>query len=169
MSNERWKPIVGYESLYEISDLGRVRSKKRNTTSGKILKGAKRPDGGYISVVLFKEGSGKCMLIHRLVAEAFISNPENKPEVNHLDGNKQNNCVSNLSWCTPSENQQHSLKIGLRPSSQLNDGGTVHITKQVNDRINELAEKTGRQKWEIVNDLLLNALERYERPERKHT
>ena len=160
---EEWMPVVGYEGLYEVSNHGRVRSLKRNTTSGKILRGSARKNNGYVSLVLFKCGKGQGKLVHRLVAEAFISNPECKPDVNHIDGNKQNNRAENLVWCTPSENQQHSLTIGLRKRSILQNGGSVLITKQVNDRINRIVSETGREKWDVANELLLYALDAYEK------
>jgi hypothetical protein len=92
MLKEYWRPVVGLEGRYEVSTLGRV----MNSKTGKILNPVIRNKYGYLSVCLSKQ----MKYIHRLMAEAFIPNPENKPSVDHIDGNPQNNCVDNLRWCT---------------------------------------------------------------------
>lgn len=99
---EEWRDIVGYEGLYEISNWGRVR---RN---GKIIKPGKN-NLGYLQVALYKNGLQKHALIHRLVALAFLPNPNNYPEVNHRDEDKTNNAVENLEWCTRKYNANYSL------------------------------------------------------------
>lgn len=97
-----WKSIKGYEAHYEVSNTGLVKSFKRNK-NGIILKPiADRK--GYLRVPLCKNGKEKRYFIHRLVAEAFIPNPENKPQVNHINENKADNHVENLEWCTQTEN-----------------------------------------------------------------
>lgn len=111
--NEIWKPIRGYEGFYEVSSLGNVRSLKRATTNGKVLKQGRRPNE-YLKVTLCKNNNHKTRAVHRLVAEAFIPNPNNLPEVNHKDGNKRNNSVENLEWVTREENVWHSMEVGLR-------------------------------------------------------
>lgn len=103
---EYWKDIKGYEGLYQISNLGRVKS----FYSGKILKGIKATNG-YLNVRLYKNGTPHGLSIHRLVAQAFIPNPENKPEVNHIDEDKTNNKISNLEWNTRLENMRHGSII----------------------------------------------------------
>lgn len=117
---EIWKDIQGYEGLYQVSNWGKVKSLThkvkykdgRNIThKGKTLK--PRIYNNYYGVVLYKERN-KAYLIHRLVAETFIKNPLNKKQVNHIDGNRKNNNVSNLEWVTASENQIHAIKTGLR-------------------------------------------------------
>lgn len=118
---EVWKPISGYEGLYEISNYGNVRSLERykvyrnelRTIHAKILK-YNTITSGYKQVALYKSGKRKCLLIHRLVAEAFIDNPHNLPQVNHKDGNKTNNNVANLEWCTAKENMVHSVEHNIR-------------------------------------------------------
>ena len=112
MRVEEWKDIKGYEGLYQVSNLGNVKSLKRNTTHERILKQRKNRDG-YLYVNLCKEGKTKTKKIHRLVAEHFISNDENKYSVNHKDGIKNNNNVENLEWATSLEQAHHAVKMGL--------------------------------------------------------
>lgn len=110
---EIWKDIVGYERLYQISNLGRVKSLNYNgTKKEKVLKPTLN-DNGYYVVYLYKNKRRKTIRVHRLVAETFISNSKNKPQVNHKDGNKQNNGVENLEWCTNQDNVRHAVKNGL--------------------------------------------------------
>ena len=112
---ENWKPVVGYEGLYEVSDKGRVRSVDRITRDGRFWKGRMlgqfKAGQGYLRSVLSVNGKYHHEYIHRLVAMAFIPNPENKAEVNHKDGNKHNNVVSNLEWVTKSENGLHLCRV----------------------------------------------------------
>lgn len=107
--DEVWKPIKGYEGLYEVSNMGRVKSLR--WPSPKILSPEK--PGGYCRIQLYKNKKKIRMLVHRLVASAFIPNPYNKPEVNHIDGDKENNKVDNLEWVTGKENTNHAMKMGL--------------------------------------------------------
>lgn len=102
---EYWKAVVGYE--YEVSSFGRV----RNKITKNVLTNLDKNRLGYLRVVLFKDHEKKRFFIHRLVATAFIPNLENKPQVNHKDGNKQNNNLENLEWVTRSENQLHSYYV----------------------------------------------------------
>ena len=102
---EEMRDIVGYEGEYAITGDGRVWSYKRK----KFLKPMLTMDG-YHRVSLCKEGKGKNYLIHRLVAEAYIPNPDNLPQVNHKDENKQNNCVSNLEWCDAKYNANYGTR-----------------------------------------------------------
>lgn len=104
---EFWRPINNYDHLYEVSSIGRIRNKRR----GHICKPFRRK---YLAVGLSKKGSVKIHSVHRLVAIAFIPNPENKPTVNHVNGDKFNNHINNLEWATFSEQQKHSIKAGLR-------------------------------------------------------
>lgn len=106
---EVWKDIVGYEGLYQISNLGRVKSLNyKHTGKERILKDRKT-NKGYLRAVLYKEGKQKQFLVHRLVAEAFVPNPENKPCIDHIDTNPLNNVCTNLRWVTQKENCNNSL------------------------------------------------------------
>ena len=100
-----WKQIQGYEN-YEVSNEGQVRNRK----TGKVLKPQKN-NSGYLLVGLRKNGKQKWYSVHRLVAQAFIPNPHNKPTVNHIDENKENNNVSNLEWMTYAEQNEHGTRI----------------------------------------------------------
>ena len=97
-----WKDIDGYEGLYQVSIFGEVRNTKGRTRKG-VLGGH-----GYLQIMLSKCGKTRTFLVHRLVAQAFIPNPDGLPEVNHKDENKQNNAVDNLEWCTPQYNMDYS-------------------------------------------------------------
>lgn len=107
----KWKIVEGFNDIYRISNDGLVQSRrnkngKKVTNTWRNLAIHKR--GQYLFVVLYKDKKRHQVLIHRLVAEAFIPNPNNKVQVNHIDGDKHNNRVSNLEWATPSENMMHS-------------------------------------------------------------
>ena len=113
---EEWKAIAGYEGLYEVSNLGRIKSLSRIDSRGykrneKILK-LNKDSGGYLKVSLYKNGKPKQYNVHRLVAIAFIPNPDNLPEVNHKDENRINNYVDNLEWC----NRKYNCNYGARNS-----------------------------------------------------
>jgi hypothetical protein len=119
--NEIWKDIKGYEGFYQISNLGRIKSLERYRkyrgnfkaiVRERILK-LKVDKEGYSHVSLSKRGDVKFFKVARLVAQAFIINCNNYPQVNHIDGNKSNDLVSNLEWVTASQNCQHAYDIGL--------------------------------------------------------
>ena len=112
--NEVWKDVVGFEGLYKVSDRGNVRSVERRDSigrkvGGRIMKPIPNANG-YIRVGLCKNGIRKNKRVHRLVAEAFIPNPEKLPEVNHKDEIKTNNELSNLEWCTKEYNSNHGTR-----------------------------------------------------------
>lgn len=116
---EIWKDIKGYEKRYQISNLGRVKSLKHysgvhNKYNDRVrIKKQQRENSGYFVVGLNKNKSQKIYKVHRLVAEAFIPNPDNKPQVNHINGIKTDNRACNLEWNTRSENMQHASKNNL--------------------------------------------------------
>jgi hypothetical protein len=111
-----WRPVRGWEGLYEVSDIGEVRSMRRSLvmTLGRTAK-------GYLTVGFsdLVHGRQKTNRVHRLVAVAFIPNPDNLPEVNHLDGVKDHNHVDNLEWTTPRGNHKHAWGLGLRTREHL--------------------------------------------------
>lgn len=108
---EIFKDISGYEGRYQISNYGNVKSLNyQNTHRAKLL----HPVKHHLGYLLVHLGGEKIKMVHTLVAEAFIDNPENKKYVNHIDGNKQNNTVWNLEWVTSKENMEHAIRIGLR-------------------------------------------------------
>lgn len=122
--NENWKDIKGYEGLYQVSNLGRLRtlqryniSKKKHEKNCKILKLSEHRQG-YKTTTLSKDGKRKTYLVHRLVAETFIRNEKSKPEVNHMDADKTNNCVSNLEWVTAKENSMHATSLGIKDTKK---------------------------------------------------
>lgn len=121
---EVWKPVVGFENLYQVSDFGRV---KRIPLKFKIV-GVKnrretmlRPEinkWGYAAVSLSYGKVKKMKTVHRVLMEAHVPNPENKRCINHLDGNKLNNNIDNLEWCTHSENSMHASRMGKMRGNQ---------------------------------------------------
>lgn len=129
MIDEIWIPIKGFEEYYHVSNLGNIRALEKTVPykDGRIRRYKSiilkpRIDGrGYYFVTLYKPSYKIQLRVHRLIAVAFIPNPENKPEVNHKDGVKTNNEISNLEWSTRSENTQHAHDIGLlkQPAAKL--------------------------------------------------
>lgn len=129
---EEWRPIAGYEGLYEVSNLGRVRSLGRYypdmitlpngaigpyVRKGKIMKPFVQPKTGYVTITL-RNLKGNQKLLHRLVAEAFVPNPNNLPEVNHKDEDKTNNIASNLEWCDSKYNKRYGTGYKRRSAKR---------------------------------------------------
>lgn len=131
LDKEVWKDIIGYEGLYQVSNLGNVRSLNYNGVKGNIRILTPLHVCGYLYVHLSKDGFIKTVRIHRLVAEAFIPNPDNLPCVNHKDECKTNNIWTNLEWCTIEYNTRYGTGIERRVKKQLNKHSAEPI-KQMN-------------------------------------
>ncbi len=158
---EKWGSIKDFEGLYEVSNTGFVKSlqRKRNHFKGgivteRLLSPAKNKDG-YLCVVFYSINMKKTMSVHRLVAVAFVSNPENKPEVNHKDGIKIHNEDYNLEWVTPKENTRHAIKsLGIvkgvkgeaNGKAKLCDNDIIEIRELLRGRMftqQQIADKFG--------------------------
>lgn len=124
--NEVWKEIVDYEGLYEVSSLGRVKSIKG-------ILSIQRATNGYMLAPLWKNNIRDTRLVHRLVGMAFIPNPDLLKEINHLDGNKENNVYWNLEWTTRSKNQKHSYAVlgRIKPPQPFKEGSGHPLSKVV--------------------------------------
>ena len=148
---ELWKDIKGYESVYQISNLGNLRRldtliKFPNgefVRKGRPIKATKNSKG-YMTVILCWNGKRSTKTIHRLVAEAFIIKIPNKNDVNHIDGNPLNNTEDNLEWCCPSYNQYHAYEMKLKGRGQysgkakLTDKIVAQIKRQIKDSAGEV-------------------------------
>ena len=132
MTTEIFKDITGYEGIYQISNLGNVKSFVRNKLNGKILKQVnnKANNLGHLQVGLTKNYNRKFFYVHRLIAQAFIPNPNNHPFINHINGVKTDNRIENLEWCTNQQNIIHSIEIGLKTTAK---GDESKLTKKVID------------------------------------
>lgn len=118
---EIWKDIKDYEGLYQVSNFGNIRSLNYLRTGKIKLKKLHYNNNGYFVVGLWKNNKGKTFFVHRLVAEAFIPNPDNLPQVNHKDECKTNNCVENLEWCSCQYNLNYGTRNKRSSDSQRND------------------------------------------------
>ncbi len=148
---EKWKQIKGYESLYEISNYGNVKSFHKNK-DGKDMKlyTEKLNHTNYKGLTLVnKEGNKKQFRVHRLVAEHFIENKDNKRFVNHIDNNGENNNVDNLEWCTQAENIQHSQNQNR--SEQVHKANKIQSYKAKKNREDMVGKKYG--KWLVLKAL----------------
>ena len=127
----KWKDIVGYENEYQINQFGEIRTLKNSPKLKKydVLKPQISKRNGYVYQMLYKNGKEKLLRVHRLVAMAFLPNPNNLPQVNHKDGNKQNNSVDNLEWCEQSDNMKHAYKNGLQTPSENQRKAIINTNK----------------------------------------
>ncbi len=151
---EIWKDIPGYEKMYQASNLGNIRSLDRcvngNKNKFRLYPGTiliQQNRGKYVGVSLCKNKKCKSLLVHRLIAQTFITNVENKSQVNHKDGNKQNNNVNNLEWVTPSENDKHAFKIGLKNQKGENN----NLSKLTNEAVRVIKNSITLTNIELAN------------------
>ena len=122
MKGEIWKDVKDYEGLYQVSNLGRVKSLNYRRTGKEGIMKPQKDRCGYLQIKLCKYGKDKQCRINRLVAQAFLENPEGYTDVNHIDENKQNNCVENLEWCSRSYNNTYNgraKKVGKKISKPV--------------------------------------------------
>jgi len=167
--NEIWKSILGYEGIYEISNLGNVKSLSKivgKNTRGEVILKPAIDRKGYLFVSLTKNKISKCCRIHRLIAIAFIENSFNKPQIDHIDGNPLNNSVDNLKWSTQKENLNNPIfkkrnsisHLGQRPVNCKKvykvdeDNNVVHVYQS----LREASEITGIDKRKIVKTYKTN-------------
>lgn len=144
---EIWKNIKGYEGIYQISSCGRI----KNITNGRIIK--QHLNKGYCIIGLHKDGNAKNFSVHRLVAEAFIPNPNSLPQINHKDENKENNSVDNLEWCTCLYNNNYGTR-NKRISEYVKANHPSKYGKTCKKPVLQIDKKTGDviRKYESVSE-----------------
>lgn len=164
MITEIWRDVPGYEGLYKISNYGRIKALTK--LQGYIMRSERilnpRLIKGYYVAHLCKNGIAKNILVHRIVAECFIDNPDSLPVVNHIDGNKQNNNVNNLEWVTYSENTKHAFKLGLATAPKYWSGkrGKDHCSSkpvkctETGEVFNSIAEAQEKYKTTHISGVL---------------
>lgn len=155
MSAEIWQEIRGYEGLYKVSNLGRVKSENRvvmrsngapQTFSEKII--AQRDNSnGYYRVMLWKDGKQEYRFVHRLVAEAFVQNVDNKPVVDHIDFDRHNNNAENLRWCTQAENLGRSREFG-RIKSNISE----EMRRKQKERVSKPVRRSDGKIFKSISD-----------------
>ena len=144
MVDEEWENVVGFEDYFMVSNYGHVWSKRTN----KFLIPVKNK-AGYLTIptkIGGRQGKAYCLRVHRMVAEAFISNPDEKPFINHIDCDKTNNHVSNLEWCTNEENEYHAYTNGLLSLGRKIKGSEVGTSKLTEEQIKEIRERKQQEK-----------------------
>lgn len=157
-TEETFLPVVGYEGLYEVSNLGNVRTLRTNRLMTSAMNGKKH---GYRTVGLCKNGVSKSTGVHRLVAKAFIPNPNNYPQVNHIDGVPSNNRADNLEWVTAQQNIKHAfVKLGvISGKTKLKPADIVDIRKRhaAGEKQTAIARDYGVTKntiWRVVHNYI---------------
>lgn len=159
--NEVWKEIKGFEGAYMISNMGKVMSLPRKGTQVSVpkLRALSLNHDGYVKVRLIYKGKDETHRVHRLVAEAFIPNHEGKETINHIDGNKENNCVDNLEWADRHEQMEHAYKNNLKkpmkgennPWSKLTAEQVEAIRKEYVPRSREFGTVALGRKYGVNN------------------
>ena len=163
---EEWRDVVGYESYFKVSNFGRIFSKRSN----RILKLHRHKSGYMIFSTRLngREDKALCFKVHRLVAEAFVENIENKPIINHIDSDRANNCVENLEWCTYKENANHCVKMGRyqykygikSPSAKLTEQDVLFIREHYVPRHRELGARALGRKFGVNKDTIIAIIKR---------
>jgi hypothetical protein len=161
MAKELWKDVIGYEEYFQVSNLGNIFSKRTH----KILITPLSKTGYPLlsTKIGGRKGTYKTIKVHRMVAEAFIPNPDNKPFVNHIDGNKTNNVVTNLEWVTAKENSVHSISTGLQKprcgmesgNSKLTDDDVKHIRENYKPRCSANGSRALGRKYGVDHQTIL--------------
>lgn len=154
---EIWKDIENYKGLYQISNLGRVKSLARlkigshntNYVAKEIIRKMSLDKDGYNLITLTKNKIQKSYRVHVLIGQHFVSNPNNLPQINHLDGVKTNNHYKNLEWCTAQHNITHAIESGLRN----NGGENCHLSKLNEDEIIKIRELKGEYSSRIIGGM----------------
>ena len=158
--HEVWRPVTGYNGRYEVSNLGEVRSlertKRNNGGAQRIPSHVMRQSQnhkGYKIVHLSKDGANTWVMVHRIVALAFIPNPEGKPQVNHIDGDKNNNAANNLEWVTNAENMRHAVENGLNnPWPMLRAAHSKESREKTSRSLQRAVIRSDGKVYESVND-----------------
>ena len=145
MKKEIWKDVVGFDGLYLISNLGRIRTLSKYNKNGYDTIMIQKCKCEYMYVNLYKNGKLHTSRVHRLVAQAFIENPLNKPQVNHINGIKTDNRVDNLEWATRSENMKHAFRTGL-------------VKNNINS-VNAMRKANIKPIYQIKNGTIINEFE----------
>lgn len=156
LEGEVWLPVVGYEGFYEISNKGRLKTVKKTVRTKSNGRHPRKErilnptinQKGYYHTSLHREASVKWFTIHRLVAQAFIPNPENKPQVNHIDSTPLNNNVENLEWCTHGENMKHGFLYG-RKTQKGEKNNQAKITREIAEKVRELYAEGNLTQWQV--------------------
>lgn len=163
---EEWRDVCGYEGTYQVSNYGRFRTLPRivqhsrlgrTCRNGVIHSYTDRPSDDYIAVQLWSDGKFVQRVLHRLIAEAFIPNPENKPFINHIDGNKRNNEITNLEWVTAKENTAHALRTGLNPATGFGHAVRCITTGQEFESIQAAADALHIHRNSVKESLVRNS------------
>lgn len=155
---EIWKDIEGYEGLYQISNTGKIKSLKRyknNHNKKQLVKEKIRKQiiskTGYYTCMLYKNGNKKLLKVHRLIAQAFIPNPNNYPIINHINGNKLDNNILNLEWCDYSHNNKEAHRLDLIKN---NTKGLKKYTNSLKKRVNQYdLEENYIKTWNCISDI----------------
>ena len=149
MKDEIWRPVIGYEGSYEVSNTGRVRSHNYLNKKITIIRCVSDNGNGYGRITLYKHNVGSRKYIHRLVAEAFIPNPENKTQVDHIDGDPSHNWVENLRWCSNRENSNYELTRRNRSEHSFQRGRFGKLNYQAKP-ILQLLDGVVIKEWECA-------------------